>query len=125
MAFAAHQLHRAAPVGRGISRGDALDLVARLRGTREGDEGVALPGALAHVWRWFVALANADATLAPRRPAELAADVAALTGLVPTAFETELLLRLLALWREAAEAAATFNDRMKQNGYDGNGQTGR
>lgn len=119
MAFAAHQLWLNAPVGPAITRAEALAAVAKARGGALLNDGPPLPGTLAHVWRWFAALASCYGEAAPGRPAEIAADVAALTGIGPTGFETDLLLRLFALRRQAG--AETTNGIGNED--DGNGDS--
>ncbi len=113
LAFADQQFWMAEEVnGHGITRKDILRQVEKSTGRRadEDREQISCPGGLRHVWDWFLTLLTAyDASVNGLQsgPAKWQADIAALIGTEPRAFEMQIVMRLVTLWRQKRQEIET------------------
>jgi hypothetical protein len=72
------------------------------------------PGAVRHLWGWFVMLAafyTPDRTAEPPGPGQLAGDLTALTGVTPRDWELQCVNRLLRRWLRAGGETARDGNR--------------
>ncbi len=113
LVFADQQFWMAEEVnGHGITRKDILRQVEKTIGRRADEDRaqVSCPGGLCHVWDWFLTLLGAyDAPLSGINsgPAIWSADIATLTGIEPHAFEMQILMKLVTLWRQKRQEIET------------------
>lgn len=98
--------------GHGITRKEVLAQVEKTTGQKPNNlrDQLFCPASLQHVWEWFVLLLGAyDAPMSGIKsgPDEWRADIAVLTGIKPHAFEMQIIMRLVTLWRQKRHGLET------------------